>query len=226
MPDRRREPRGALHREDGTAVVAALNSTGLGDDVLQLVGDDLLIAVAQHVNGATTLAAACAEGLRRRGWDGDDLLADQLAATLGLGPVPMLRRLPVDLDELSDVLEGDPVHGGGRVDRHTGEVRHASIIDYGRETGEEDDAVTKDPDRWVWVDSQGSRDSYRDMETLTGTVNDRTQARRLDAALSGRGPFRWFKNTVAAWPDELERWYGWSEERRLGRARKWLADAG
>lgn len=45
-------------------------------------------------------------------------------------------------------------------------------------------------------------------------------------ALGGRGPFRRFKDTLAGWPDEEDRWYGWSEERRLGRAREWLANAG
>ena len=36
---------------------------------------------------------------------------------------PTLRPLPVDLEELSMVLEGDPVHGGGRIDLRTGEAR-------------------------------------------------------------------------------------------------------
>jgi hypothetical protein len=138
----------------------------------------------------------------------------------------MLRRLAVDLDELSGILEGNPVYGGGRVDRHSGEVWHASAVEYARETGEEDDTVTEDPDRWLRIHSEGSCDSYRDMETFIATVADPSRARRLDAALGGRGPFRRFKNTLAAWPDELERWYGWSEERRMGRARKRLADAG
>ena len=46
-------------------------------------------------------------------------------------------------------LEGDPVHGGGCVDRRTGAVWHQAAIDYARETGEEDGTVTEDPDRWL-----------------------------------------------------------------------------
>ncbi len=226
MPDRRSELRGARYRGDGAAIVAALNGPVVLEDVLQLAGDALQIALAQHVGGAASLATACVERLRRRGWSGDDLLAEQLAATLGTGPAPMLRRLAVDLDELSGILEGDPAHGGGRVDRQSGEVWHASAIEYAREIGEEDDALTEDPERWLWVEPEGSRDSFRDMEGFIGTVADAALARRLDTALGGRRPFRHWKDALSAWPDELERWYGWSEERRIGRAREWLADAG
>ena len=107
MPDRRSELRAALHREDGAAVVAALTGAGFADDVLQLAGDAPQIALAQHVDGAESVATACVNG--------------------------------------------------GRIDRHTGEVWHTSAIDDARGTGEEDDTVTEDPDRRLWVDSQGSR---------------------------------------------------------------------
>jgi hypothetical protein len=47
--------------------------------------------------------------LRERGWEGDDVLTDQLDALLGSGVLPDLRPLPVDLDELAGILEGDPM---------------------------------------------------------------------------------------------------------------------
>jgi hypothetical protein len=50
VADRRSDLRGALHRGDATAVVAALDTAGLGDDTLELAGDGLLLAVAQHLN--------------------------------------------------------------------------------------------------------------------------------------------------------------------------------
>ena len=50
--------------------------------------------------------------LRDRSWEGDDVLADQLDALLGGGAMPDLRPLPVHLDELAGVLEGDPLYGG------------------------------------------------------------------------------------------------------------------
>lgn len=47
--------------------------------------------------------------LRHRASDGDDDLADALEAALGMAPQPLLRPIPVDLDELADALEGDPM---------------------------------------------------------------------------------------------------------------------
>ena len=52
------------------------------------------------------------------------------------------------------------------------------------------------------------------------------RADRLEIAISGRGAFRRFKDVLARWPGELDRWYAFSAERQRGRARAWLADAG
>jgi hypothetical protein len=54
---------------------------------------------------------------------------------------------PADLDELAGVLEGDSSHGGGRIDLTTGEVWPQAAIECTRETGEEDEDVSDDPER-------------------------------------------------------------------------------
>ena len=41
--------------------------------------------------------------------------------------MPDLRPLPVDLDELAGILEGNPMYGGGRVDLAMGEVWPRSV---------------------------------------------------------------------------------------------------
>jgi hypothetical protein len=64
------------------------------------------------------------------------------------------------------------------------------------------------------------------MEWFIGTIADRDRADRLEIAIEGKGAFRRFKDVLARWPDQLERWYTFSEERRRGRARAWLAAAG
>ena len=88
------------------------------------------------------------------------------------------------------------------------------------------DSAAEDPDKWLWVHCEGSRDSYRDMERFIGTVRDPGRADRLEIAISGRGAFRRFKDVLGRWSGELERWYVFSAERQRGRARAWLADAG
>ena len=131
-PDFRSELRGAVYRGDGPAVVALVGDQLLPGDALQLIGDGLVVALALQTQGAADLAVACVRALRERGWDGDDELADQLGALLGTGPTPLLRPLPVDLEELAGVLEGDPTFGGGRLDLLTGQVWPQAAIDYAR----------------------------------------------------------------------------------------------
>src|SRR5450755_493351 len=158
--------RAAVYRGDGPAVVHLLQNAGNYDNALQLAGDGLIAAVIQRAQGAPELARHLVLALRQRGWNGDDDLADQLDALLGSGPPPMLRPLPVDLDELAGILEGDPLNGGGRLDLTTGEVWPQAAIEYARETGEEDEDAADDPERWLWVHGEGSRDAYRDMEAV------------------------------------------------------------
>jgi Uncharacterised protein family (UPF0158) len=224
--ERRGTLRSAVFSGDGAGVVGAL-STQRWDDALQLAGDGLLIALAQEIEGARELARRCIESVRERDWDGDDLLAEHLEAALGEGPVPLLRPIPVDLDELSSILEGDPELGGGRIDLRTGDVWPQVAIENADGSDDEDDEDDEEAeDRWLAVWPEGSSAGYRDMERFIGTIADDDRIDRLSIAISGRGAFRRFKDVLARWPDELERWYAFSEERRIGRARVWLADAG
>ena len=218
--------RGAVYRGDGSAVVGLLRGVGADHDSLQLAGDGLIAAVMQRVDGAAELAGELVVGLRQRGWDRDDELADQLEAELGSGPVAMLRALPVDLEELAGILEGDPLSVGGRIDIRTGEVWPQAAIEYALETGDEDEDTADDRERWLAVHGEGSREGYRDMELFIASVEDPGRAERLAIAIRGRGAFRRFKDELACWPGELERWHAFSEERQRGGARSWLAAAG
>jgi Uncharacterised protein family (UPF0158) len=211
--------------EDGVVVVK-MTGPAVPENGAQAFGDWVLAALEQHADGAVEAARLMVAALRDRGWEGDDVLAGQLDALLGGGAVQDLRPLPVDLDELAGILEGDPLYGGGRVDLTTGEVWPAPAVDYARETGQEDEDESDDPDKWLWVNCDGSRDGYRDMERFIGTVRDPGRAGRLEIAISGRGAFRRFKDVLGRWPGELDRWYAFSAERQRGRARAWLADAG
>ncbi|MCL2583008.1 MAG: UPF0158 family protein [Streptosporangiales bacterium] len=230
--------RGTVFKGDGSAVIRFLTSSGIPEDSLQLAGDGLLGALDQEVDGAPELARQLIDLLSKRDWSGDEILADQLNVLLGAEPAAMsarearsLRPLAVDLDELSTVLEGDPVFGGGRVDRETGEVWHQAAVDYAREAGdeltEEDEDYDEDAeDRWLWIHCQGPHDAYRDMKVFASDVADEDLARSLSNALYGQGAFRRFKEALLREPDVRESWYAFSSERQRARARFWLADAG
>jgi hypothetical protein len=210
---------------DGARLVAHLRAERLLDDggELQLIGDGLVAALADKVDGAAEAAADCAEKLRERGWLGDDELADQLEARLGTRPTPMLRPLPVDLEELAMVLEGDRLSEGGRIDLRNGEVMPEFAFEYAVEIGKEPDDEDQDPDRWLHVHCEGSRSGYGDMEDFIDTIHDRRLAERLSDAIRGRGAFRRFKDVLSRSPDEFTEWHAFSDERQRGRARFWLA---
>jgi Uncharacterised protein family (UPF0158) len=97
-----------------------------------------------------------------------------------------------------------------------------AAIEYAVETGEEDEDAADDPERWLAVDGEGSREGYRDMERFIASVEDAGRTERLAIAIKGRGAFRRFKHELARRPGELERWHAFSEERQRGRARSWL----
>jgi hypothetical protein len=224
--DRRTQLRLLLAQDDADRLLE-----GLADDwpadVLQMIGDGLLRARVGGASRAADLPRRCAAELRSREWDGDAELADLLEATLGIGPIPLLHPIAVDLEELAMVLEGDPVHGGGRIDLGSGEVWPAAAIEYAQDVGElEENEDEEDNDRWLWVPCQGSRDGYRDMELFAARIGDAGLRGRLEQALTGRGVFRRFKDVLAESPRHLQEWYAFKDERQRGRARNWLASEG
>jgi hypothetical protein len=213
--------RGSAYRRDGS-IVDVLRGRPI-HDVLQMAGDALIDATTQHVSGAAEVATQWATALRQRDWEGDVALAEQIDAVLGSGATPLLRPLPVDLEELADLREGDPLYGDGRVDLRTGQCWPA-VDDYLDPEADEDNE--DDDEHWLYVPHTGSHDGYHDMESFIATVTDPGIADRLEIAITGKGAFRRFKDVLSRWPGELQRYYLLSGERQLGRARAWLAAEG
>jgi hypothetical protein len=235
-----RDLRGAVYIANGRASMTAIERRP-DLDTLQYVGDGLLLALAQGVTGAARRAGQHIAALRNRQLDGDEDLAIELEAMLGLAQAPALGDLPIDLDDLSFALEGDPVLTGGRLNLRTGDVQQIGPIyesDFFDEMGELDDGEAdwaddaevgeagEADDRWLRFDSLGSRPGFRDMAEFLETVADERLATRLDRALGGRGAFRRFKDELAGVPDELARFHRFTDDRRRGRARQWLAGSG
>jgi hypothetical protein len=49
-------------------------------------------------------------------------------------------------------------------------------------------------------------------------IDDPEIADRLEIAISGRGAFRRFRDTLSRWPDLVTRWNVFSDDRQRGRA--------
>lgn len=229
-----RDLRGAIYTADGHAAMTAIDRRP-DLDTLQYVGDGLLLALAQGVTGAARRVGEHIAALRDRDLEGDEDLALELETMLGLVEAPVLRDLPIDLDDLSLALEGDPLLTGGRIDLRTGDVQQIGPLyesdffdEFGEAIEEEPDSLDDNQasDRWLRFDSLGSRAGFCDMEEFLETVADERLATRLGRALGGRGAFRRFKDELADVPDELARFHRFTDDRRRGRARRWLAEEG
>jgi len=141
------------------------------------------------------------------------------------GEPPLGRIVRVDLEELEMLLEGGEFDvEGGYLDLATGDVVPAAGTD--PMVGE--DAVVdveSEPDRWLLVPYFGGRDAWEDMAAFAGHVEDRRLGERLSEAISGRGAFRRFRDEICT-AGLRDRWFCFSAERQVGRARAWLASEG
>lgn len=137
-----------------------------------------------------------------------------------------LKPVPVDLEQLAEALEGDPVDptGGGIIDLDTGEVFVECVIEYLRDDEGIDLYETRE--RILEIDRLGSRAGYQDMMDYIESLTDGHLAELLRVAVQGRGAFRRFKNVLAAQTGSLELYFAFAEERKFQRAAEWLADNG
>ena len=108
---------------------------------------------------------------------------------------------------------------GLRLQRWTGGHAYANYVDL-------DSDDDPDPDRWLDVDSVGSRAAYQDMVDFTASLSDAAARNDLTHALDGRGAFRRFQSTLDRHEQHRVHWRVLSTERRAGRAREWLAEQG
>ncbi len=174
---------------------------------------------------ASSLASSLLQRLQQRGLPGDDALAEDLLAALRSEPVPG-QPLPVNLEELSMLLEGDSLsNAGGFVDLRTGEVLPAFLTDASEVGKDVAVDVEEEPDRWLVVHCAGSREGWEDMAAFAAGVPDSELRERLEWALEGKGAFRRFRHLIDQ-ESLLKSWYAFSNDRQLGRARQFLADEG
>jgi hypothetical protein len=218
------ELRGAIHRHDVGAIHQAIEGRDV-DECLQLVGTGVQVLLSEDPKGDDAIALSVINRLSLRAGAGDQQLADGLLAQLRQTP-QAVRTVEVDLSEVSDMLEGDSLESrGGYLDLHTGDVFPDFLTDAVMVGEDAAIDVEEDPDRWVFLHRQGSREGWRDMADFAAGVRDEQTRQRLELAIEGRGAFRRFRDEVQ-YAGLVERWRMFSEDRQLGRAREYLAEQG
>lgn len=194
---------------------------------LQRVGDALTRAYRATGNGApvrarvATVLRAVEDQLRRRDWEGDDVLADEIDALL-TGTERRGRTLQVDLGELAEVMSSGGDDPGGYLHLDTGEVVHA-FLHHGVEMDDDPEDGLEDDNLWIYIDHDG-HEAWRDMAAFAEAAPSGMNG-ILSVAIQGKGAFSRFRRTVEGvglWSE----WQVFSEDRRWGRARSVLRSQG
>jgi hypothetical protein len=208
-------------RQAGTdpAAVERVLADDIAQDVLQHAGQAILRC--SDSAALTDPASRLIEALRRRGWVGDRELIDDLECLASATP-SKLTAITVELDDLGEALD-QSVASVAYLDIDTATVWPSELFDIGEEP---EDFDPDDEQRWLPVPGQGPRAGYATMEDFITTVADPRLAGRLRDAIAGTGAFRRFHDELSRNDDEYTRWHRWRDDRRLGRARAWLAEHG
>jgi hypothetical protein len=192
---------------------------------LQEAGEAVLSLLEHDPAAGAQPAAALAALLTTRAWTGDAELAELLLELAEDRP-SQRRRIRADLDEVADLLEGSMEMGFcGVLDCESGDVWPEAVLDDWAGEGDAPDP-DEDPDRYLFIPNEGSREAWEDMRDFAVEVEDEAVREQLLDAIDGRGAFSRFKRVLDRHDDLRARWYSYSAECRVGRARDWLAGAG
>jgi len=131
--------------------------------------------------------------------------------------------LKVDLDELCSAMEDSSWEHTYYLDLETGEILFVSDMK-DEETEKLRDDIDKNPDRYESIPTAESSEGYEEMDDFIATVEDQHLAELLKVAIDGKGAFRRFKDVLARYPEERERWFKFKDDRVRERALEWLDD--
>jgi hypothetical protein len=76
--------------------------------------------------------------------------------------------------------------------------------------------------RFIEIPQADSQPGYEDMEAFIEMVSSRHLRELLQVAIQGKGAFRRFKDVLATYPQERERWFRFHDERLHQRVLDWL----
>jgi hypothetical protein len=200
---------------------------------LQAAGEALLSALDQQPERehgtAPPLAESLVAMLEQRDWTGDPELAALLRQHVLGQPAPTdpsRRAIRADLDQVADLLEGTLDMGfGGVLDTERGDAWPERVLEDWPDDEPRPDP-DEDPERYLFIPNEGSREAWRDMQDFAYCLDDDDIREQLLDAIDGRGAFSRFKRALDRHDGLRTSWHAYSTEARTGRARAWLNDAG
>ena len=138
----------------------------------------------------------------------------------------MTHRLPIDWDVLEIALTMHMEEVSNYLDLRTGKVELAANELLGNDAGLSEEEVQTGflKGYLIHIEPLSSSVEYRWMVEFAENVVDRRLHEVLELALHGRGAFRRFKDVLADYPAERERWFAFHDTRLRQAMDEWLAD--
>ena len=136
-----------------------------------------------------------------------------------------MRKVKANLSELMDAFDDCRIGDEFHLDAKTGELLRVS--DEFVETDEAEriyERLNSEPERYLSIPPESSREGYRDMVAFTESLEDENLKEKLWIALDGKGAFRRFKDVLSRYPEKREEWFRFRKERLERRVRKWLEE--
>ncbi len=133
----------------------------------------------------------------------------------------MLDLSDVDLRALADALEDNSDTQSWWLDPTSGAIDEHLEDGFG-----EADEFHSDEQHWIAIDPIDPSDAYEDLSDFTDRVPDHRARDLLRRAISGRGAFRRFKDTLFEFPDLRDAWFRFHDARMRRRALGWLREHG
>jgi len=116
-----------------------------------------------------------------------------------------MRKVKANLRELMEVFEDCRIEDEFYLDVKTGELLRVSdeFMDTS-ETEEIYERLDSEPERYLSIPTESSREGYRDMVAFTESLEDENLKEKLWIALNGKGAFRRFKDVLLSYPEKRE----------------------
>jgi hypothetical protein len=134
------------------------------------------------------------------------------------------KTLKINLDELCEAMENSSYENEYYLDLETGEILFLSEYMDAEEKEKLRERLDDDPDRYEPIPKAESHVGYEDMRDFIATVENEHLAELLEVAINGKGAFRRFKDVLLSYPEEMERWFQFKDDRIQERALEWLDD--